>query len=180
MSGARREVPAETWDAVVVGSGFGGSVAALRLVEKGHRVLVLERGKRFEDHDFPRTTWNAPRYLWAPALRCFGILEISPFRDVWVLHGSGVGGGSLGYANVLTRPAEELFDSPAWRHLAEWRAVLEPHYATARRMLGVTTNPRLGPADDILRDIARELGTAHTFEPTTVGAFFGAPGEEGR
>ena len=167
-------------DAVVIGSGFGGSVAALRLVEKGHRVLVLERGKRFEDHDFPRTTWNAPRYLWAPALRCFGILEISPFRDVWVLHGSGVGGGSLGYANVLTRPAEELFESPAWRHLAEWRTVLEPHYATARRMLGVTTNPRLGPADDILRDIAGELGTAHTFQPTTVGAFFGAPGEEGR
>lgn len=167
-------------DAVVIGSGFGGSVSALRLAEKGHSVLVLERGRRFADADFPRTTWHASRYLWLPSLRCFGILEISPFRDVWVLHGAGVGGGSLGYANVLTAPADHLFDTPAWRHLADWRAVLAPHYATARRMLGVATNPRLGPADEILRDIAGQLGTADTFQPTTVGAYFAPPGAEGR
>jgi cholesterol oxidase len=172
--------PVPGYDSIVIGSGFGGSVSALRLAEKGHRVLLLERGRRFEDADFPKTTWHASRYLWMPALRCFGILEISAFRDVWVLHGAGVGGGSLGYANVLTRPADEAFDTPAWRHLADWRAVLEPHYATARRMLGVTTNPRLGPADAILRDIAGQLGTADTFQPTTVGAFFLPEGQEGR
>ena len=99
---------ADTLDFVIIGSGFGGSVSALRLTEKGYRVLVLERGKRFRDEDFARTNWNVRRYLWAPALRCFGILQISPFRDVFVLHGAGVGGGSLGYANVLMEP-EEMF-----------------------------------------------------------------------
>ena len=172
--------PIPTWDSIVIGSGFGGSVAALRLAERGRRVLVLERGRRFEDADFPKSTWDARRYLWLPALRCFGILEISPFRDVWVLHGAGVGGGSLGYANVLTAPADHLFDAEAWRHLAEWRTVLAPHFATARRMLGVVPNPRLGPADRILRGIADQLGTGDSFQPTTVGAFFAPPGEEGR
>ena len=96
-------------DFVIVGSGFGGSVSALRLTEKGYRVRVLERGKRFRDEDFARTNWNVRKALWAPALRCFGILQISPFRDVFVLHGAGVGGGSLGYANVLMAPGDEMF-----------------------------------------------------------------------
>jgi cholesterol oxidase len=111
MSGKQR--PVDAFDYVIVGSGFGGSVAALRLAEKGYRVLVLERGRRFRDEDFARSTWNLRRYLWAPALRCFGILQISPFRDVFVLHGSGVGGGSLGYANVLTAPDASAFATPA-------------------------------------------------------------------
>jgi cholesterol oxidase len=172
--------PSDTYDFVVIGSGFGGSVSALRLAECGYRVLVLERGKRFHDRDFARSTWNVWRYLWAPALRCFGILQVSPFRDVWVLHGAGVGGGSLGYANVLMEPSEALFDAPAWRHLADWKSILVPHFSTARRMLGVTPNPRLWPADHVLREIADELGTGSSFSPTPVGAFFGEPGQEGR
>lgn len=171
--------PSGTYDFVIVGSGFGGSVSAMRLAERGYRVLVLERGKRFHDRDFARSTWNVRRYLWAPALRCFGILQVSPFRDVWVLHGSGVGGGSLGYANVLMEPSDALFDAPAWRHLADWKSILAPHFATARRMLGVTPNPRMWPADRVLKEIADGLGTGHTFSPTPVGAFFGTPGREG-
>lgn len=161
------------YDYVIIGSGFGGSVCAMRLAERGFRVLILERGKRFRDEDFARSTWNARRYLWAPMLRCFGILQVSAFRDVWVLHGSGVGGGSLGYGNVLMEPSDELFAAAGWRHLADWKSVLAPHFATARRMLGVTDNPRLWPADRLLQDIAREMGTEHTFAPTPVGAFFG-------
>lgn len=166
----------EPYDYVVVGSGFGGSVSAMRLAEKGYRVLVLERGKRFDDQDFARSTWNIWKYLWLPAARCFGILQISLFRDVLVLHGSGVGGGSLGYANVLMEPTDELFAAPAWHHLADWKSILKPHYATAKRMLGVAPNPRLWPADIQFQQIAGELGQAHTFRPTTVGTFFGTPG----
>ncbi len=169
----------ETFDAVVIGSGFGGSVSALRLTEKGYRVLVLERGKRYRDQDFARSTWNVWKYLWLPAARCFGILQISPFRHLIVLHGSGVGGGSLGYANVLMAPSDALFSAPAWRHLADWKPLLAPHYDTARRMLGVAPNPRFWPADHVLKDIAAELGQAATFQPAPVGTFFGAPGQEG-
>ncbi|HEY4688708.1 MAG TPA: GMC family oxidoreductase [Anaerolineae bacterium] len=160
-----------------MGSGFGGSVSAMRLTEKGYRVLVLERGKRYHDPDFAKSTWNIFKYLWMPALRCFGILQISPFRDVFVLHGSGVGGGSLGYANVLMEPSDELFSAPAWRHLADWKTILRPHYDTARRMLGVARNPNLWLTDAILQDIAHELGTDDTFQPTDVGVFFGEPGQ---
>ncbi|MDE3215808.1 MAG: GMC family oxidoreductase [Gemmatimonadota bacterium] len=167
------------YDFVIIGSGFGGSVTAMRLAERGQRVLVLERGRRFRDQDFARSTWNVRRYLWAPALRCFGILQVSPFQDVWVLHGSGVGGGSLGYANVLMQPSDALFDAPAWRHLADWKTILEPHFRAARRMLGVAPNPRLWPADRVLKEIADELGTGDTFSPTPVGTFFGQSGEEG-
>jgi cholesterol oxidase len=168
----------ETFDYVIIGSGFGGSVSAMRLTEKGYRVLVLERGKRYRDEDFARTTWNIWKYLWLPAARCFGILQISPFQDVLVLHGAGVGGGSLGYANVLMEPSDELFAAPAWHHLADWKTILRPHYDTARRMLGVAPNPRLWPADAVLKTIATELGQQQTFHPTTVGTFFGAPGVE--
>jgi cholesterol oxidase len=178
-AGDRRDRLNATYDFVIVGSGFGGSVSAMRLTEAGFSVLVVERGKRFGDEDFARTNWNTRRYLWAPALRCFGILQISPFRDVWVLHGAGVGGGSLGYANVLMEPSDALFDAPAWRHLADWKPVLAPHFVTARRMLGVTPNPREWPADRVLRAIAEEMAMAHTFAPTTVGVFFGEPGSEG-
>ncbi|MBX3083408.1 MAG: GMC family oxidoreductase [Anaerolineae bacterium] len=163
------------YDYIIIGSGFGGSVSALRLAEKGYKVLVLERGKRYRDHDFAKSNWVIWKYLWAPWLRCFGILQISPFKHVFVLHGSGVGGGSLGYANVLMEPSDALFASPAWSHLADWKQILRPHYDTARQMLGVAVNPRLGPADHVLRQIATELGTESSFQATPVGIFFGAP-----
>jgi cholesterol oxidase len=168
------------FDFVVIGSGFGGSVSALRLAEKGYSVLVLERGKRYKDQDFPKTNWNLPKYLWLPALRCFGILQMSIFRDVFVLHGAGVGGGSLGYANVLMEPSDELFRNPSWKHLADWKQELQPHYQTARRMLGVTPNPRQWPADQVLKEIAGELGSQATFHPTSVGVFFGQEGQPGQ
>ena len=169
-----------SYDYVVIGSGFGGSVSAMRLTEKGHRVLVLERGKRYRDQDFAPSTWHVWKYLWLPVARCFGILQISPFRDVVVLHGSGVGGGSLVYANVLMEPGDHLFAAPAWRHLADWKTLLRPHYAMARRMLGVTQNPREFAADDVLQAIASELGQAHTYARAPVGVFFGPPGAEGQ
>lgn len=167
-----------TYDYVVIGSGFGGSVSAMRLAEKGYAVLVLERGKRFRDQDFATTNWKVWKYLWLPALRCFGILQITAFRNVLVLHGCGVGGGSLGYANVLMAPDDKLFDAPAWRDLADWKALLAPHYETARRMLGATPNPALWPADHVLKAIAGEMGRGHTFRPTEVGVFFDSEGQE--
>lgn len=163
----------ETVDFAVIGSGFGGSVSALRLAEKGYSVRVLERGKRFRDQDFPRTNWNLFKFLWFPALRCFGIMELTTLNGVMAMRGSGVGGGSLVYANVLMEPSDELFAAPAWREHAEWQTILEPHYATARRMLGVTPNPRLWAADERLREIADELGHGDTFRPVEVGVFFG-------
>ena len=170
----------QTYDFVIIGSGFGGSVSALRLTEKGYSVLVLERGKRFRDQDFAKSNWIFWKYLWAPGLRSFGILQISPFRDVFVLHGSGVGGGSLGYANVLMEPSDELFENPLWKHLADWKTILEPHFSTAKGMLGVTSNPCLWPADWTLKQISKELGTEKTFQPAPVGTFFGDLGEEGK
>lgn len=180
---AAHQSPAQSgeqcFDFVVIGSGFGGSVAAMRLVEKGYRVLVLERGKRFRDEDFPRTNWNIFKYLWFPALRCFGIQNLTLLNGVLVLHGSGVGGGSLVYANVLMEPSDAMFEAPAWRHLADWKTLLRPHYETAKRMFGVTVNPRLWPADHVLRDIAQEMGKGETFRPTQVAVLFGEAGREG-
>src|SRR5512145_1058435 len=166
------------YDYVIIGSGFGGSVSAMRLTEKGYSVLILERGKRFEDHDFPKTNWNLPKYLWLPALRCFGFFQMTFLNGQLALHGSGVGGGSLTYGNVLMEPDERLFQSPAWRHLADWKTLLKPHYETARRMLGVARNPKLWHADNKMKEIADEFGMGHTFHPTEVGIFFGEPGKE--
>ena len=168
----------DCFDYVIVGSGFGGSVSAMRLTEKGYSVLVLERGKRFEDHEFPKSNWNIWKFLWLPALRCYGIFQMTFLNGQLALHGNGVGGGSLMYGNVLVVPDDRLFSAPAWKHLADWKSVLQPHYETARRMLGVTPNPRMTHADEKMREIAEELGKGHTFKPTEVGVFFGKPGEE--
>jgi len=165
------------YDFVIIGSGFGGSVSALRLAQKGYRVLVLERGKRYRDEDFARSNWDLPRYLWAPPLRWFGILQMTLLKDILVFHGSGVGGGSLGYANVLIEPDDHLFDAPGWRELADWRTVLRPHFAEAKRMLGVAVNPRLWPADEAMCAIANDLGRGDSFKPTPVAVFFGPEGE---
>ena len=167
----------KVYDYVIIGSGFGGSVCAMRLAEKGYSVLVLERGRRYEDKDFPKTNWNIWKFLWLPPLRCYGIMHFSFFRNILALHGDGVGGGSLVYANVLVRPDDEIFKHPTWMHLQDWKHILQPHYDTAEKMLGVTTNPRQWAADGILKDIATEMGVESTFQPTRVGVFFGGAQE---
>lgn len=172
--------PEDTYDFVIIGSGFGGSVSAMRLTEKGYRVLVLERGKRYRDEDFPKTNWAFWNYLWNPALRSFGILQLSTLSGMFLMLGAGVGGGSLGYANVLMEPDDHMFNAPDWKDLADWKRVLRPHYDTAKRMLGVTRNPRLWPADKVLQDIAGEMGMEKTFENTMVGVYFGENGNEGQ
>jgi cholesterol oxidase len=166
----------KVYDYVIIGSGFGGSVSALRLAEKGYSVLVLEKGKRFRDEDFAKTNWQYWKYLWMPALRAFGILQISILKGVMVLHGAGVGGGSLGYANVLEVPTEATFSTPAWNTPMKWGEVLRPHYETAKRMLGVARNPKLWKADEILRQMSAEMGMQDTFRATEVGAYFGEAG----
>lgn len=167
----------EHFDYVIVGSGFGGSVSGLRLVEKGYRVLMLEKGRRFGADDFPKTNWDLPRWMWFPALNFRGIFQMTFFRHVTVFSGVGVGGGSLVYANTLPVPKPEFFTSGSWAGLAEWAAELAPHYATAKRMLGATRYARTTPADEILREIARDLGREQHFEPTDVGVYFGEAGE---
>jgi len=168
----------EVFDYVVVGSGFGGSVSAMRLTEKGYKVLVLERGKRYSNRDFPFSNWLVWKFVWVPILRLFGTWEFTPMECGLILHGAGVGGGSLMYAGVLEVPDDKLFENPSWRNLADWKTILTPHYKTAQRMLGVAPNPKLWPADDVLKEIADEMGQGHTFRPTNTGRFYGAEGEE--
>ena len=165
-----------TYDYIIIGSGFGGSVSAMRLAEKGYSVFVLEKGKRFEEKDFARSNWQFWKYLWLPALRAHGILQISILKGVMVLHGAGVGGGSLGYANVLEVPSDETFATPAWNQNMKWGEVLLPHYETARRMLGAARNPQLWKADHVLRQMADEICMGHTFRATDVGVYFGEAG----
>jgi cholesterol oxidase len=166
------------YDVLVVGSGFGGSVSALRLTEKGYRVGVLEAGRRFADDEFAKTSWDVRRFLWAPKLGCFGIQRIIRLKDVVVLAGAGVGGGSLNYANTLYEPPDAFYDDPQWRDITDWRTELAPHYATASRMLGVVTNPTMTPSDVAMKAVAEEMGVGHTFRLTPVGVFFGAPAGE--
>ncbi|MCL4825545.1 MAG: FAD-dependent oxidoreductase, partial [Anaerolineales bacterium] len=166
----------QTYDYLIIGSGFGGSVSAMRLTEKGYSVLMLEKGRRFEDRDFAKTNWQFWKYLWLPALRAHGILQIGILKGAMVLHGAGVGGGSLGYANVLEVPAEATFATPAWNQNVKWGEALRPHYETARRMLGAARNPKLWTADFLLKDIAEERGMGRTFRATDVGAYFGEAG----
>jgi len=161
------------YDFVIIGSSFGGSVSAMRLTEKGYSVLVLENGKRFEDKDFAKSNWQFWKYLWLPALRAHGILQVSILKGVMVLHGAGVGGGSLGYANVLEVPNDETFATRAWNQNVRWGEVLRPHYETAKKMLGVARNPKLWKADHFLKQMAEDRGMGHTFRATDVGAYFG-------
>jgi cholesterol oxidase len=165
------------YDAIVIGSGFGGSVAALRLTEKGHRVLLLEKGKRFAPGDFPKTNWDLRRWLWMPELAMHGIFKMTFFEHVTIFSGVGVGGGSLVYANTLPVPKPEFFRTGSWSGLRDWAAELAPHYGTAKRMLGAAPNPRLSLGDEILRDVARDLGREKDFGPTDVAVFFGEPGK---
>ena len=166
------------YDWLVVGSGFGGSVAAHRLTEKGYRVAVMESGRRFADHEFPRSTWDLRRYFFAPRLGLHGIFRLSFFKDVSILTGAGVGGGSLGYANTLYRARPRFYSDRQWAGLEDdWEAALAPHYDEAERMLGVTTVATDDPADDLLRDFGRHIDADKTYAKTRVGVFFGTPGE---
>jgi cholesterol oxidase len=166
----------QIYDYVIIGSGFGGSVSAMRLTEKGYSVLVLEKGKRFEDKDFAKSNWQFWKYVWMPAIRAHGILQISLLNGVMVMHGAGVGGGSLGYANVLEVPTEKTFGTPSWNQNVHWGDVLKEHYVTAKKMLGVARNPKLWEADLVLKEMAEERGMGRTFRATDVGAYFGEPG----
>ncbi|QLQ37787.1 FAD-dependent oxidoreductase [Micromonospora robiginosa] len=173
------------YDVVVIGSGFGGSVTALRLAEKGYSVGVLEAGRRFADEEFPKTSWQARRFLWAPKLGCFGLQRITLLRSadrkagggVMVLSGAGVGGGSLVYANTLYEPLDAFYADPQWRDITDWRDELARHYDQAKRMLGVTTYPIDTGADRAMRAVAERMGVAHTFHPTPVGVHIGRPGQ---
>ena len=163
---------------MVVGSGFGGSVAAHRLTEKGYRVAVIESGRRFADHEFPRSTWDMRRYFFAPRLGLHGIFRLSLFKDVSVVSGAGVGGGSLGYANTLYRARPRFYADQQWAGLEDdWEAALAPHFDEAERMLGVTTVISDDPADELLRDFGKHIGVDKTYAKTRVGVFFGTPGE---
>jgi cholesterol oxidase len=165
------------YDVVVVGSGFGGSVAALRLTEKGYRVAVIEAGRRFADDEFAETSWDLRKYLWAPALGCFGIQRIHLLKDVMILAGAGVGGGSLVYANTLYRPLKPFYADRQWAHITDWEAELAPHYDQAAKMFGVVQNPTITPADEVMQKVAADMGVADSFHPTPVGVFFGEPGK---
>jgi cholesterol oxidase len=163
------------YDVLVIGSGFGGSVSALRLTEKGYRVAVLEAGARFEDRDFAETSFDTRRFLFRPGLGCYGIQRIDALKDCLIMSGAGVGGGSLVYANTLYEPLPAFFEDRQWRHITDWRSELTPFYDQAKRMLGVVQNPLRTPADDVMERVADEMGVGDTFHPTPVGVFFGGP-----
>jgi len=165
------------YDFAIVGSGFGGSVSALRLSEKGYSVAVLEMGKRWRTEDFPKTNWNLRKSMWRPSQGLYGILQLTVLRDVFILHGCGVGGGSLVYANTLLVPPDQAFHDPQWVVL-DWKEVLRPHYETALRMLGAIPSQVVVESDRMLRKVADEMGRGHTFHRATVGVYFGEGGVE--
>ncbi|MGD8317741.1 MAG: GMC family oxidoreductase N-terminal domain-containing protein, partial [Myxococcales bacterium] len=166
------------YDWVIVGSGFGGSVSAHRLTEKGYKVLVIEKGRRFSQDDFPKTNWDLKRWMWNPSIGLKGIFKMSFLKHITVLHGVGVGGGSLVYANTLPTPKSEFFRSGSWGELADWETELTPHYATAKSMLGATQNPVMTKGDHVMKEIAKDIGREEHFHPTEVAVFFGEPNKK--
>jgi cholesterol oxidase len=166
----------DRWDWIVIGSGFGGSVSALRLVEKGYRVLLVEKGRRFAKEDFADTNWDVKNWMWNPMLGLKGIFQMSFLKHVTILHGVGYGGGSLTYANTLPRPKDEFFAATSWSSLGEWKDELAPHYDTAERMLGAAENPVWTRSDELIAEIAEEMGRSEHHHKTTVGVFFGESG----
>ena len=178
-AGAADDDAAYDYDVIVVGSGFGGAVSALRLSEKGYRVGVLEAGRRFTPGTLPKNSWDLKNYLWAPALGLFGIQRVHLLGKVMVLAGAGVGGGSLNYANTLYVPPAPFFEDRQWAHITDWKGELAPYYDQAKRMLGVVENPLHTPADEVMKQVADDMGVGHTFHPTPVGVFFGGPDARG-
>lgn len=166
------------YDYVIIGSGFGGSVSALRLSEKGYKVLVIEKGKWYNQNDFPKTNWNIKKWLWLPWLKCFGIMKLSFFKHITFVSGVGVGGGSLVYANTLPIPKSKFFNSGSWASLDKWEEALKPYYKLALKMLGATQNPTLFDADLALLEVAKKIGKEGQFFATNVGVYFGEPNEK--
>ena len=164
----------QDFDVVVIGSGFGGSVAALRLTEKGYRVAVLEAGRRFTERDFPKTSWRLNRFLFMPRLGLRGIQRIHALPDVLILAGAGVGGGSLVYANTLYQPPDSYFEDQQWRHITDWKSELAPWYEQASRMLGVAENPYFSPSDEAMKYVAESMGVGGSFRMAPLGVHFGA------
>lgn len=165
------------YDYIIVGSGFGGSVSALRLSEKGYKVLVVEKGKWFQAKDFPKTNWNLKKWLWMPYLRFFGIMKLSVFKHIAIISGTGVGGGSLVYADTLPTPKTAFFNSGSWKDLNDWEKELKPYYEKAFKMLGATKNPKLFDGDLGLQKVARDLNITEKFDATRVAVFFGKPNQ---
>jgi len=165
------------YDYIVIGSGFGGSVSALRLSEKGYKVLVIEKGKWWKQKDFPKTIWNLKKWLWVPLFKFYGIMRVTMLRHVTILSGVGVGGGSLVYANTLPVPKERFYTSDSWSHLADWESELKDFYPLALKMLGAAPNPRLEVGDEALKQMAEEMGRPDHFHKTNVSIYFGKPGE---
>ena len=164
-------------DYVIIGSGFGGSVSALRLAEKGYKVTVIEKGKWYSGEEFPKTNWNLKRWLWLPSLKLFGILKLTFFRHVSVLSGVGVGGGSLVYANTLPKPKSYFFKHGSWAELANWEEELNPFYNKAWQMLGASENPLLDEADFAMQKLAKSIDKEEDFSPTKVAIYFGEKGK---
>jgi cholesterol oxidase len=161
------------YDYIVIGSGFGGSVSAMRLSEKGYSVAVLEKGKEFQSKDFPKSNLNIRKFLWAPLIKCFGIQKLTFFKEVFVLSGVGVGGGSLVYANTHMIPDDAFFNNPQWSRFGNWKEILMPFYDVAKFMLGSTKNEKLYEEDFKLKELARDMGREHTFDSVHVGIYFG-------
>lgn len=167
------------FDFIIVGSGFGGSVSALRLVEKGYRVAVIEMGRRWTAENLPKTSWQMHRWFWRPGIALRGFFNMRFFRHVTILHGCAVGGGSITYACTMLRPPNKVWDSGSWARLEDWKQVMPAHYDEASRMLGVTTNKILGPADKLLRKVAESAGVGGTFYRTNVAIFQAPEGVQG-
>jgi len=163
----------QKYDYIIIGSGFGGSVSALRLAEKGYKVLVIEKGKWFKAKDFPKTNWHLKKWLWMPKLKLFGIQKITFFRHVSIVSGVGVGGGSLVYANTLPKPKSAFFNHGSWAGLNNWEEELAPFYETAWKMLGAAINPNLAASDLAVKTLAKQLGKEKDFSPTKVSIHFG-------
>jgi len=168
------------FDYIVIGSGFGGSVSAMRLTEKGYTTAVMEIGNRFKKEDFPKTNWNLKKFVFAPKLGFRGIMRYTLFPHVMILSGAGVGGGSLVYANTLYEAPDRFYKQGPWSKLLDWEKALKPHYQTAKKMMGVVDSRFEGPGDRILKECAEELGRDHTYRPTPVAVYFGKPGEEAK
>jgi cholesterol oxidase len=164
------------YDFIIIGSGFGGSVAAMRLTQKGYRVAVIEKGRRYFAKDFAETNWDLKRFLWAPLLKCFGIQQITLLKGIMLFHGAGVGGGSLVYANTLMKPADEVLLSSAWPAGRNWLQELNPHFEMARRMLGVNENKIHSEAEDLLLKLSKEMKVEDSFHKTEVAVYFGEAG----